>query len=56
MVVFNIKMAKQGLKANGESESGLLCDIMFGRLYSFFLGMRCAVLRASILYSDTRIV
>ena len=56
MVSLNIKMAKQGLKPNGESESGLTCDIMFGRPYSFFLCMRCAVLRASILYSDTRIV
>ena len=56
MVVLNIKMEKQGLRANGESESGLPCDIMFGRLYSFFFCMRCAVLRASILYSDTQFV
>ena len=51
MVVSNIKMAKQELRANSESESGLPCDKMFGRLYSLFLCMQCAVIRASILYT-----
>ena len=54
MVILNITMAKQGLRANSESESGLPCDRMFERLNSLFLCMRCAVLRASILYSDAR--
>ena len=54
MVILNITMTKQGLRVNSESESGLPCDRMFGQLNSFFLCMRCAVLRASILYSDAR--
>ena len=56
MVILNITMAKQGLRENSESESGLPCDKMFGRLYSSFHCMGCAVLRASILYSDARFV
>ena len=45
MVILNITMAKQGLRENSESESGLPCDRMFGRLYSSFHCMGCAVLR-----------
>ena len=56
MVILNITMAKQGLRENSESESGLPCDIMFGQLYSSFHCMGCAVLRASILYSDAGFV
>ena len=56
MVILNITMAKQGLRENSESESGLPCDRMIGRLYSSFHCMGCAVLRASILYSDARFV
>ena len=54
MVVSNIKMAKQDF-TNSKSESGLPCDKMFERLFSLFLCMRCAVIRASILYSDARL-
>ena len=56
MVILNITMAKQGLRENSESESGLPCERMFGRPYSSFHCMGCAVLRASILYSDARFV
>ena len=56
MVILNITMAKQGLRENSESESGLPCDIMFGQLYSSFHCTGCAVLRASILYSDAGFV
>ena len=49
------KLAKQDF-TNSKSESGLPCDKMFERLFSLFLCMRCAVIRASILYSDARFV
>ena len=48
MIVSNIKMAKQDLRANSESESGLLCDKMFGRLFNY--SFACDVLLFALQY------